>query len=265
MSNMSDITTGENKLSDIILKVKKITEALYRITDFFPDEEPLKWALRKDAVEIFNSFLAAKGNSNYERNRMTRRVSATIYKTLNLIELASLGSFIARSNFDVLEREYKSALTLITELKLDETDSVLNSELMPVRSETLISSPFFNLRSAKNEPTLKNDEKISDVNDNLVKPVDEIKKDHDGNLHYGGRHAKILSLVKAKKEVSISDIHPHFNGVSEKTIQRDLVSLVNRGLLNVNGDKRWRRYALAIASKTQPLIHKFLIKNSDFI
>lgn len=247
---MTDITAIEDKLSDIVLKVKKITEALYRITDFFPNEEPLKWALRKDAVEILDIFLSAKNHANYERGRMMRHASITIEKVLNLVELASFGSFIAKSNFEVLQREYGLVLTFIVESKFSEIDLLPNDELAPARPENLISSPFFNLNlnSAKNGLVLKNNGKASNVTDNLVKPVDEVRKNKDNSLRFNGRHAKILSLVKEKQDVSISDIHSYFNGISEKTIQRDLISLVNRGLLGMDGDKRWRRYSLTIAS-----------------
>lgn len=250
MSNMSDITTTENKLSDIVLKVKKITEALYRITDFFPDEEPLKWALRKNAIETLDICLSEKNHTNYERVGAIRHASLTIEKILNLAELASFGSFIAKSNFEVLQREYGLVSTFIAESKFSEADLMLNDELASARPENLISSPFFNLNSAKNELILKSDGKISNINDDLVKPVDEIIKNNDNSLRFNVRHAKILSLVQEKKDVSISDIHSYFDGVSGKTIQRDLISLVNRGLLNMNGDKRWRRYALTITSNS---------------
>ena len=58
------------------------------------------------------------------------------------------------------------------------------------------------------------------------------------------RTDKILSLIKEKKEVSIKDISLAFTNCSEKTIQRELNSLVLKGQLKKIGAKRWSRYAI---------------------
>jgi hypothetical protein len=61
-----------------------------------------------------------------------------------------------------------------------------------------------------------------------------------------GRMKKILSLIKevdlSKSGVSIKDISRAFTDCGEKTIQRELNSLVAKGLLKKLGAKRWSRY-----------------------
>ncbi|OIP64421.1 hypothetical protein AUK15_03290 [Candidatus Nomurabacteria bacterium CG2_30_43_9] len=59
------------------------------------------------------------------------------------------------------------------------------------------------------------------------------------------RRARILKLVKDNREVTIKDIATHFADLSEKTIQREIVSLVENGVLKKFGERRWSRYALA--------------------
>ena len=241
MSDMSDINPVDNQISQIISKTKKITEALYRITDFFPDEEPLKWILRKEAIGIFNSFLSIESSAHYERIKESRRCSSAIRKILTLAELASFGSFVAKANFDVLSREYKAILSFINDINHDEISPILKTELSGTDNEKLSPSPYFHPENNKNE--LVGDAEKMKNNSRFVRSSASNK---DQDLHFNGRHDKILSLVKEGKEVSVGDIYHYFDGISEKTIQRDLISLVNRGILNMNGDKRWRRYALKI-------------------
>jgi len=62
------------------------------------------------------------------------------------------------------------------------------------------------------------------------------------------RESKIIEVVRAKVRVSIKDISDALPGVGEKTIQRALVSLVSRGVLKKEGERRWSRYALAQAT-----------------
>ena len=60
-----------------------------------------------------------------------------------------------------------------------------------------------------------------------------------------GRQSVILDLVKKRGEVMIKDVSPHIAGVSEKTIQRELLALVKDGILVKEGEKRWSKYSLA--------------------
>ena len=58
------------------------------------------------------------------------------------------------------------------------------------------------------------------------------------------RQEEILSVIKDKGEVYIKDISTLLREYSEKTIQRELSSLVAVGVLEKKGDKRWTTYRL---------------------
>jgi len=42
-------------------RIQKLTEALYRVTELFPDKEPLKWQLRANAIELLDFLATAEG------------------------------------------------------------------------------------------------------------------------------------------------------------------------------------------------------------
>ena len=58
------------------------------------------------------------------------------------------------------------------------------------------------------------------------------------------RRNDVLNIVKVKGQVSIKDIVLMLKDVSEKTIQRELFSLVSEGVLKKEGEKRWSVYKL---------------------
>lgn len=89
-------------------KVGKITEALYRVTDLFSDEEPLKWLLRKQGVQIFNNLQALEGLDLHARVKNIDAASQVISRILGALELSSAGTFISGLNFEVLRREYSA-------------------------------------------------------------------------------------------------------------------------------------------------------------
>lgn len=59
------------------------------------------------------------------------------------------------------------------------------------------------------------------------------------------RHTKIREVLKSKEQVSIKDISNAIPGVSEKTLQRDLMALIERGEVVREGERRWSTYRLA--------------------
>lgn len=54
----------------------------------------------------------------------------------------------------------------------------------------------------------------------------------------------IIKIIKDKKEVTIKDIAKLIKNCSEKTIQRELVSLLNDNVLKKEGERRWSKYSL---------------------
>lgn len=58
------------------------------------------------------------------------------------------------------------------------------------------------------------------------------------------RTERIMSIIRDKGQVSIKDLSDAITDVSEKTIQRELLSLVSQGQISKTGERRWSRYSL---------------------
>src|SRR3990167_1992107 len=84
----------------------KITEALYRTTDLFSDAEPLKWSLRNEALEILNMH-----PQNFVRfDGLIKNISLKL-------DLASSGTFISKTNFEVIKGAYNDLLDRAMSIK----------------------------------------------------------------------------------------------------------------------------------------------------
>ena len=59
------------------------------------------------------------------------------------------------------------------------------------------------------------------------------------------RYEVIINLLKKTKEISVKDVSSIVSDCSEKTIQRELLSLVDKGVLKKEGERRWSKYSLA--------------------
>jgi predicted HTH transcriptional regulator len=87
--------------------------------------------------------------------------------------------------------------------------------------------------------TLTKDERVvkeKDMSDKKVKRTPErIGSSSD-------RKSDILAIVQSKGHATVSDIKEFIKDISDKTIQRDLSTLVLEGQIRKEGDRRWAKY-----------------------
>ncbi len=203
----------------IMDKVQKLTGALYRVTDLLSDREPLKWLLRNKAINIYEnitSIIFAKNKDNIIEETLNN-----LSQIISILELVSMGAFISNLNFEVLKREYVNLRALIEGKRSD-----IASE------QKLLSDISIGQSSIGQLP--KNKADAQDVQDRVLHKAVVVD-----------RKEKVLEFIRAEGPKTISEIIPVFNGISEKTIQRDLLDLVKSGKVRAEGEKRWRKYSIS--------------------
>lgn len=226
-------SNGKMDIEELKQRALKITEALYRTTDIFFDGEPLKWSLRGTALEIMNivSGLNASGQIN-EVNKLDKLVSNLFLK----LELASSGTYISKMNFEVLEREYSMLNNGILEQSKTSIllDLPTSRQAIPsYRTQKQLSDIVSDRVSAQKPVAIEADQPKSESFSSVESKI-EINKD---------RKSVIVSALKDGGPSSVSEVAKLFNGtIGEKTVQRELNSLVGVGAIKKEGEKRWRRY-----------------------
>lgn len=221
-------------------KTEKLVTALYMVTDCMDTDDALKVKLRELGVGLLSDMYKLSTLSPLDKHNHISSSLSHVYEVLSFIEIAYTIGFISEMNTAILKKEF---MILIGELEshqkkdkhftfiLDEQmfsarqDLAVNKEVKRTLSDTVSfinkESPLQNFKSNKL--------------DSLTTSLTD-KKD---------RTEKILNLIKEKKDISIKDISSSFTDCSEKTIQRELNSLVLKGQLKKTGAKRWSRYQLS--------------------
>lgn len=82
-------------------------------------------------------------------------------------------------------------------------------------------------------------------NDSVMSSVQEVPQKTAIEAPSNDRHTKIREVLRGKDQVSIKNISDAIPGVSEKTLQRDLMALIERGEVVREGERRWSTYRLA--------------------
>jgi len=231
-----------------------LTIALYRVTDYFPKAEILRNHLRSKANEVFEQ-ITEYGVSGRELNGEVDPVIQRIRTIKGYLAIASTLNYVRPVNFTILEKEYG----MIEQFLHSEKARLIKQELGE-DVKNLGPAPFLHPMIEK-KPVVAGLEQqevfsaahvhplsraVSEDKDSKGKETDITEKRFyerkDESLNE--RQKTIIALLKKTDHARISDFYPSFDGVSSKTIQRDLQYLVDKRVLKKEGEKRWTIYSL---------------------
>ena len=210
-------------------KTNKLITAIYMVTDIMDKEEPLRNKLRTLGTEIISDMHATPGNAPNK-----------ISETLSFLDIASAINLISEMNSTILKKEF---LGLKRSIEGTHRSPVALSELFAESEERelLPASP-------KGQKTRIGVQRGGTLLHALRNVSDK------SNEHRDQRKENIKNVLKDKAGgMSIRDIGEALKSkgqaISEKTLQRELVSMVKDNLLYRTGEKRWARYFLTLPAR----------------
>jgi hypothetical protein len=230
-------------------KTEKIVTALYLVSDCMETDDALKGKLRLLGVELLSDIYKLSTLSPIEKHTYVSISLTHIYELLSFIEISYTIGFISEMNTSILKKEFSSlASELKDSLAKDKHFTFTLDEKMfklPETSNAQENSNKFNFMSqsfVKDKASFTNHSSPLQNSLSFKKANSQVSNLADRQ----DRTNKIMSLIKNKKEVSIKDVSLAFTNCSEKTIQRELNTLVSKGQIKKTGSKRWSRYSAII-------------------
>jgi hypothetical protein len=145
-----------------------------------------------------------------------------------ILETARRAGLISNMNADLICDEYANLATFVR----DNEDRIL--ERGGVLSNMMDVEPV-------KEGAYKRHSGVHRVSGDVLNIGRSLTSIVKGHL---SRRDKILALYKNMSRISIKDAVSKIDGVSEKTVQRELLSLVSEGVLKKEGERRWSTYIL---------------------
>jgi predicted transcriptional regulator len=231
-------------------KTEKILAALYLVTNFLSDEEPLRWQLRELGLSILSNVMSLKDALPSQKDSLCGAIKTSVFEMISLLEIAHFAGFISSMNFEILKREFVFLLDSVSTTKQSLESFVLPTdfftESVSVEQKSLtIPDPVFDQKNIKdkkyiNQNLTQNNQKAR-VRD-LQNPVKQYGK---VEVKKSSRQEVILNILKKKKEIMVKDISAVIVDCSEKTLQRELLDMVTQGILKKEGERRWSKYSIA--------------------
>ena len=246
--SLSETSRGRHVYGFANKKTEKLVTALYMVTDCMDTDDALKGKLRLLGVELLSDMYKLSTLSPMDKHRHISGSLAHVDEILSFVEIAYMIGFISEMNTMILKKEF---MILVGELEsLEKKDKhftfTLDEQMfnLSVIPDNIARQDLARENMIKDKRTDFNNMFFTNTKSSLSVYQNSNVKSHTNSVSdKKERTNKILSLVK-DKEVSIKDISIAFTDCSEKTIQRELNSLVSLGQIKKTGSKRWSRYML---------------------
>lgn len=257
-------------------KTKKLVTALFMVTDIMDKEEPLRNKLRELGLEIMSDSYSNSSKTDYISIGLINKISLL----LSFLDIASNIQIVSEMNGSILKKEFilfKEKIEGSTQNKnLMGNDLLLNffdteEEIM---DNNVVDKDFSIGHIGQNKNTEKSyirhigqNKKIKgsigiQKGSTLLNALKEIENKHtknnnnslrnsyDKNKDNSAKKGREEEIVKILKDhiagLTITDIKSFSEGelknLSDKTLQRELVYLLNKNVLYKVGEKRWSRY-----------------------
>jgi DNA-binding HxlR family transcriptional regulator len=251
--------SAENKQEEYLAylcdRAQKLTKAVYRVTDILSDKEPLKWEIREKSVEVFTGTVSVKDKNFLEKISNLNKLEGVIDDLVLLLSLFPEKNSISSVNFEILKDEYLALKKIIlqqTGVNIFDDIFVTKEITPPPNGQKPIGQDNGHdnrhyIGQGQSDIVEEKKEKEEPKIEPKINLKSKIKKQSYGrklNSAMQNRKSKILETIRKKKKVTVGDLSGLFTEISEKTIQRDLLEMVDKGILRKEGDKRWRTYIL---------------------
>ena len=243
-------------------KTERLSTAIYLITNLMSVEEPIKWQLRKTTLNLLDNVMSLSNATMSSRESVLRDISQKLFQLISLYNVAFRSGFISEMNYRIVNEELNKIANFVDEFDMKENESrtrIIKDDFFAEPAGEIIKDNVF----YKGQQKQKGHQSMSDRNvfeedeqnsaySSVIKKTPKktltenkttnktTNKSHERNK----RREEIINIIKQKKDVSVKDISAIIKDTSEKTLQRELVSMVEEGVLEKEGERRWSRYMI---------------------
>jgi hypothetical protein len=230
----------------VIKKTERIVYGVYMLSRFVPLEDTLHQDLKKTSSSLLaltSSFVSTTGIGT----KNIDKVHADLQYMSSLLSLAFISGYISSSNIEIMKNEINYLHKHIEELS---TRSASESGQLHIKSDMFVVQHTKHVKQAEEKMSFTKESKplVPTPKTSAVSfkksPVQAVPVGARIEEPKDNREKRILDVIRDKGIVSIKDISTVIFDVSEKTIQRTLQLLIDKGQIKKEGERRWAKYQL---------------------
>ncbi|MFH1455125.1 MAG: hypothetical protein ABIF22_02290 [bacterium] len=243
----------------VFQKTDKLVKAIYLLTGLMSDKEPMRERTRALANKMLENALNMSeriwGEETYQKNLLSAISEVSV-----LFDIAENTKMMSKMNHQIITSELKKLADFLITSSANYSSAKIAFEpnLFDGNYNYVPDQTFQAIPSIQNPNIVKNDS-IKDMNyfhkgqNELL--VESVRNRSNEKVSFtktdvpvkivkdkNNRKDIILSMLKSGVKLTIKDFAKNIKDCSEKTIQRELSTLVSKGVLKKEGERRWSKY-----------------------
>jgi hypothetical protein len=241
--------SAEDYLLYIFKKTEKITAGIYLVSGLLKDDEPMKWELRDHGMELMSSSFMASTNVPGDKSSVIQSLFTAALETISLLNVARISNLISDMNHSLLVSEIDNVVGMLRDRLAESAENagyVLSEHFF--RTPDMFATGFkADNRGGNSSSTTNSNRQDSFMRQSFGGQAGKTKVLHGHSTTQAKkseRQNSIVNVLKGQSNLTIKDFSKVIKDCSEKTIQRELIELVEKGIVKKEGERRWSRYSL---------------------
>jgi len=237
---MDEIAQKNIDFLNIYSKSHRLAAAVFMVSKIIDHDEELRTRIERLALTLVSMSVSLKDTSSLDVRKLITNIEKNSLELVSMLDIACVSNLISKMNGTLLKEEFQSFILELGKFV-----------------EGFESNKSVSIRGLFSESSVLNTEndlkKMNIVDNSLVSGVYQSEqkngtgneiKNNNGHRRKDLRKNTILEFIKGHNMVSIKDIAANVTGCSEKTIQRELTSLINETKIKKIGERRWSKYSI---------------------
>ncbi len=244
--------TGDSYGLFVFKKTEKIVTAIYLLTGLMSDNEPMKMKLRDLATEMLSTALGMServwGEEIFQKTLIANTCEMSV-----LFDVALRVKMISTMNHKIIHDE----LVKFSDFLITSSSNYSSAKI--AFAQDAFDGDYNFVPEQRNNSSINESLVLPTLSKDFYKGQNNIKENNvldkmsQGKVEVSEKNVKdkskrqeiILSMLKGGSKLTIRDFAKNIKDCSEKTIQRELISLLSNGTIKKEGERRWSKYFLA--------------------
>lgn len=242
MSLMDTTIQKNNGFMSLYNKSYRLSAAVFAVSNVMDENEEIRNRIKKLSLEIVSMSVRLKDANFYDTKRQIGEIEKNSLELMSMLDISSIAGMISKMNAKIIKEEFESFIKELNNfsLGLNSNNNIKVEDILKNSTNTENINPSI----SESSETLKITQTTSSQNnfDKVENKTNTNGVNGNGHKRKETRKMNILNFIKSHDNITIKDIVPHIIGCSEKTVQRELISLINEGKIKKTGERRWTRY-----------------------
>lgn len=240
---MSLMNIQKEKNKDFLVvynKSYRLAAAVFAVAGMMDDGEELKNKIKNISLEIVSLSVKLKDTTFFEAKKIISEIEKDTLLLMSILDISAIAGMISKMNAQIIKEEFESFIKELSIFTFD-LNASKNIAVEELFKKTEDQKDL--LLASQNKSRITEKEDYGAYVPQVKVNRDIVKQNGNGQNRKLARKTNIYDFIKRHNNVTIKDIIPHIVGCSEKTIQRELVNLINNGKISKSGERRWTRYS----------------------